>query len=378
MQQRRKRYQTGSVVLDPRTQTWFFRWYEGKTRRAERLGTAKQYRTKAEAMRAAEGMRLRINNPEASPTVTVEQVAQRYILERMPTRHSTNRGYMGKLKIVRNVWGRRALPLKPYEVEAWLKTLKSTKGKPYSPKTKAHLKNMLVILHESAMFFGYVPPERNPMGLVRVSGAGKRTKEIVILSMGEFRRLLAEIPEEPYRVMALLAACLGLRTSEIFALMWVDFDWLRSEVNIQRGIVEGYLDRTKTLSSNRKLPLDAAIVSALQSWKQHTPFAADNDYVFASAVLLGKKPLNSNSAQRDYLRPASIAAGLKPIGWHALRHSYRTWLDQIGTGVMVQKELMRHSTIAMTMDGYGRGVPEANREANSRLVDQLLNEGTIQ
>jgi len=95
-------------------------------------------------------------------------------------------------------------------------------------------------------------------------------------------------------------------------------------------------------------------------------------------VLLGKKPLNSNSAQRDYLRPASIAAGLKPIGWHALRHSYRTWLDQIGTGVMVQKELMRHSTIAMTMDGYGRGVPEANREANSRLVDQLLNEGTIQ
>jgi hypothetical protein len=26
---------------------------------------------------------------------------------------------------------------------------------------------------------------------------------------------------------------------------------------------------------------------------------------------------------------------------------------------MVQKELMRHSTISMTMDGYGRGVPEA-------------------
>jgi integrase len=65
--------------------------------------------------------------------------------------------------------------------------------------------------------------------------------------------------------------------------------------------------------------------------------------------MLGKKPLSSNSAQRDYLRPASIEAGLQPIGWHALRHSYRTWLDEMGTSIMVQKELMRHSTIAMTM-----------------------------
>jgi len=45
---------------------------------------------------------------------------------------------------------------------------------------------------------------------------------------------------------------------------------------------------------------------------------------------------------------------------------------------MVQKELMRHSTISMMMDGYGRGVPEANRESNSRLVGRLLNEGSVQ
>jgi hypothetical protein len=32
----------------------------------------------------------------------------------------------------------------------------------------------------------------------------------------------------------------------------------------------------------------------------------------------------------------------------------------------------------MTMDGYERGVAEVNREANSRLVDRLLNEGTVQ
>jgi integrase len=380
MQQRRKRYQTGSVVLDPRTQTWFFRWYEGKTRRAERIGTKKQYRTKAEAMRASEGMRLRINNPEAVPTaITVGQVVQRYILERMPPRHSTSRGYKGKLKIIQRDWGTKIFPLKAYEVEQWLKTLKSTStGKPYAPKTKSHIKNMLGILYDCAMLWEYVPTERNPISLVRVAGAGKRTKEPVILNMDEFRKLLAEVTEEPYRTMVLLAACLGLRTSEILGLCWGDFDWLRSEVSIQRAVVEGYTDDTKTVASRRKLPLDAAVLTALKSWKLKTQFPADSDYVFASPVKLGRKPLNSNSAQRDKLRPASIRAGLSPIGWHSLRHSYRSWLDEVGVPVSVQKELMRHSTIAMTMDGYGRGVASANRDANSRLVGKLLDETSWQ
>jgi integrase len=80
----------------------------------------------------------------------------------------------------------------------------------------------------------------------------------------------------------------------------------------------------------------------------------------------------TNLVQRDYLRPESIKAGLTPLGWHALRHSYRTWLAEVGTGPEVQKELMRHSTIAMALDGYGRGIPEENRKANYAVVNGLL------
>jgi integrase len=86
----------------------------------------------------------------------------------------------------------------------------------------------------------------------------------------------------------------------------------------------------------------------------------------------GKQPLNSNSVQRDYLRPESIKAGLKPLGWHALRHSYRTRLAEKGTGPEVQRDLMRHSTIAMSLDGYDQGVPDLNREANYAVVKDLL------
>jgi integrase len=374
MQERRKRYQTGSVVLDPRTQTWFFRWYEGKARKAERIGTTNQYRTKADAMRAAEGMRLRINNPEASPAVIVEQVAQRYILERMPKRHSTRDGYMSVLKAVRRDWGKKILPLKAHEVELWLRSLKSTKGKPFAPKTKANIKHMIHMLHDVAMLWEYIPVERNPMSLVRVQGAATRQYDPVILTMEEFRRLLAEVTQEPYRTMTLLTGCLGLRISEVLGLRWQDFDWLKSEVRIERAVVDGRVDDVKTKASRKRLPLDETLAVALKSWKLKTNFSADSDYVFASLSKLGKQPLHGYTAQRDQLSPAALRAGLGRLGWHSLRHSYRTWLEETGASVSVQKELMRHSTISMTMDGYGRGVASANREANSRLVGMLLNE----
>jgi integrase len=122
MQQRRKRYQKGSVVLDSRTQTWVFRFYEGKTRKAERIGTKQQLRTKTEAMRAAQGMRLRINDPGSLPSaVTVNEVAKRYILERMPQRHSTRDGYTSLLAIVQRDLGAKASHLNRMRSSSGLK-----------------------------------------------------------------------------------------------------------------------------------------------------------------------------------------------------------------------------------------------------------------
>jgi integrase len=371
MQQRRKQYQNGSVVLDPRTNTWYFRWRDadGK-RKAERIG---KFRTKSEALKASEGMRLRINNPEDCHGVTVEQVAQRYILDRMPKRHSTSRGYKRTLGIIRRCWGSRTLPLKPYEVDQWLKTLTSANtGMQFAPKTKAHIKNMLHMLHDCAMTWEYIPVGRNPMSLIRVEGAGRRQKDPIILSIEEFRRLLAEIKDEPYRTMVLLAGCLGLRISEVSGLRWQDFDWLRGEVKIERGVVEGHTDEVKTQSSRKRLPLDASLVSALRAWKMQTRYPGEHDFVFASPRMMGKKPLRGYQVQTDVLRPIAARIGLGSVGWHSLRHSYRTWLDETEAPISVQKELMRHSTIAMTMDGYGRGVASANRAANARVVGMLL------
>jgi hypothetical protein len=42
------------------------------------------------------------------------------------------------------------------------------------------------------------------------------------------------------------------------------------------------------------------------------------------------------------------------------------------TGPEVERDVMRHSTIATSLDGDGQGVPDLNREANYAVVNELL------
>jgi len=58
------------------------------------------------------------------------------------------------------------------------------------------------------------------------------------------------------------------------------------------------------------------------------------------------------------LKPAGEAIGLPQLGWHVYKHTYRSLLDQTGAPVGVQQKLMRHSTIAATMNVWAMQVWE--------------------
>jgi integrase len=51
-----------------------------------------------------------------------------------------------------------------------------------------------------------------------------------------------------------------------------------------------------------------------------------------------------------------------------MRHSYRSWLDAVGTGIAVQQKLMRHSDIRTTMNVYGDVVTDEMQRAHSKVV----------
>ena len=60
------------------------------------------------------------------------------------------------------------------------------------------------------------------------------------------------------------------------------------------------------------------------------------------------------------------------IGWHASRHTYRSWLDETGAPMKVQQELMRHASIQTTMNVYGQAMSSSKREANGKIVEMVL------
>jgi integrase len=68
-----------------------------------------------------------------------------------------------------------------------------------------------------------------------------------------------------------------------------------------------------------------------------------------------------------------LANGTKAkIGFHTFPHTYSTLLKANAEDVKVVQELMRHANISTTMNIYTKALTSAKREAQSRVVDVLL------
>jgi integrase len=56
-----------------------------------------------------------------------------------------------------------------------------------------------------------------------------------------------------------------------------------------------------------------------------------------------------------------------------MRHTYRSWLDAVGTGIAVQQKLMRHSDIRTTLNVYGDVITDEMAQAHTKVVGLALN-----
>ena len=369
---KRARYQFGWLELRKRKKgsaVWLWR-YRGNGSESKRekesvlIGSVKQYPTKQSAWRAAEGLRLTVNRDHPSSDVTFGGLADRYMLEKLPRRHSTASKYCSWINHhIKPRWGDYAIAkVKPLPVEEWIEQLK------LAPKSKGHVRTIMHILFRWAMKWELIEVQINPMSLVHVEGSSKRMREPVTLTVEQFHKVL-EFVKEPYRVMCIVAMCLGLRASELVGLQWNDFDWENLHVAIQRGVVIGRVDEVKTRHSKSAIPLDPALGSLLLAYRRE---AIPSQWVFPSSRT--GKPWWPWVIQRTHLVPAGIKAGLGRIGWHTFRHSYSTMLHALKVDVKVQQELLRHSDIRTTLNIYTQAVPDALRQANSKVVEMVLPE----
>ena len=71
------------------------------------------------------------------------------------------------------------------------------------------------------------------------------------------------------------------------------------------------------------------------------------------------------------LRISEVLA-LQRLSWHCFRHSFRSWLDVIGTAPGQQMTLMRLADISTTMNVYGAGLMDSKRDILTKLHGQTL------
>ena len=381
----RPRYQHGFFSQHARKKgpdVWVYRWREigpsGEPKmRALVIGTVKEYPTESAAWKAVETLRLDINYHTSRPgglPESFEQLVKHYqMIELDLEKTSERKGYQTKqtyeiylrTRIVPR-WGEYGLrEIQAVAVERWLGSIHDL-----SNGSKSKVKGIMSDVYQHAIRYGWLTDGENPVLAVRQSQKRERVTEP--LEAAEFRALMLELTQK-MRVIGIVAATTGLRISEVLGLKWRDIDWGTLQVEITRSVVDGIVGTCKTEASRRPVPIDQFTADELLAWQRESCYAQSEDWVFASDKVQGRMPPWADTLLDRFLQPAAKRAGIsKWVGFHSFRHTYSTLLKANGEDVKVVQELMRHANIATTMNVYTKALTPAKREAQSRLVDVLL------
>ena len=127
----------------------------------------------------------------------------------------------------------------------------------------------------------------------------------------------------------------------------------------------------KTDESRKSLTIADELLERLKVWKQATEFPADGDWIFASPLKHGRLPYSYTGFWRE-LDCAGKEAGIGHMGTHTFRHSYRMWIDAVGTPIEVQQKHMWHADIRITMNIYGDAASADMRKAHGKIVQMAL------
>ena len=212
--------------------------------------------------------------------------------------------------------------------------------------------------------------DRNPIQWVRQS-AKRRSSPDVLTSDGVRQLLAALEPRE--RIMVLLDVATRLRQSELFALKWKDVDFSNKQLRVTRSLVQQVVGHCKTGASQKPVPLHDHLIRSLRSWNRRTPHRTPESWVFASPQNRGKNPDWGQQLLRHHIRPVVKKLGItKRIGWHTFRRMYSTLLRVTGAELKVMQELMRHSTIRVTLDTYTQAVTTEKRAAQTAVVSLFV------
>lgn len=302
---------------------WFIDYYYQGRRVREAVGTSKKQADQALSTRKTEILQGRYHWLEEKRTVLFESLAKEYREYSKTNKRSWVRDGVS-LDHFNALWAkRRATEITDREVERYKKQRLEAGAKPSTINRELtclrHMLNM-------AVRWGRIPT--NPVrGMRRLHEENCLTRT---LSTDEERKLLAAA-NEPLKSILVTALHTGMRRGEILSLTWSAVDFGRNlitVVNPKNG-------------RSRQIPLNEQVRGVLRARKQ-----ADGLHTFVFADTRSGRQIGS-------VKTAFLAtlrrAGITGLRFHDLRHTFATRLVTQGVDLLTVKELLGHSSIAMTM-----------------------------
>ena len=177
--------------------------------------------------------------------------------------------------------------------------------------------------------------------------------------------VLFKLPER-LSLMAALSICDTLNVAELTALRWRRVN-LTDEILSTDGlhlppksllVWENYskgeirVNKAKTKSRRRILPIPDTLVSRLETYRRVSRFKGPDDLVFCTK---NGTPIDYRLANRRQFKKLSAAIDV-PFSWHCFRHTAASLLLLVGADRFERKVLMGHSTNADITDVYSHAL----------------------
>jgi integrase len=353
-----------------------------------KVGKVKEYPSEEAAWRRVEELHL---NPNQSPfevgaQLLFGELASHYIQKELPEdqrqatiekAYSTIRKYKRYLsRWVLPRWGATpALVVHPPEVEDWLRELKNKYA--LRNPTLGEIRKAMNNVYVHGQRQGFLPrtPDGNPIGFVRQSLVSDF--EPVILTLPQVLEIL-ETLDLMRRTMVITDAATALRVSEVLALKWYDLDFTDQLIRVRRAYVERRFGPPKSKASKAPVPMHPLLAAHLLAWRRETLYPNDEDLVFPSLRLKGKRPPAANMLVADYLRVAALKAGVvapsRTFGFHTFRRTLASVLVKMRVDVKTVQEILRHQNLKTTLEIYAKSMPEDRLQAQGMFLELLFSQ----
>ncbi len=213
--------------------------------------------------------------------------------------------------------------------------------------------------------------EWNPCERIRRPISEIATKRVDAFTREEQRHIerAIEARKDDRLVGILLCLYTGLRIGEVLGLEWGDLKDNCRLLSVNRTIYRSrsesggwqlYIDKPKTSSSERIIPVPTHLAMLLREQRRHA---------VNSNVVNNRHGERMSTRSYQYIfTQLTIEAGVRQLNFHALRHTFATRALECGMDIKTLSEIMGHKSASITLNRYAHSMLDTKIKMMNKMT----------